>query len=87
MGDLLRAPLRELVLEEHTGGDLTGRDIDHRRRLPTREADRIEDEHVPLEAADRDAALLHRGDQVLIADPFEQRKLTNQRVVLVHPGW
>ena len=82
------AALGELVLDEHGGRDLARA----RRRppapaAPLREPDRIEDEHVALELADRDPALRHRRDQVVVADALEQRELPDQRIVRLQAGW
>ncbi len=80
MRELLLAALGELLLHEHRGGDLAAGDVDHRRGLAVREADRIEHEHVALEGPGRDAALGHRGDQVLVGDALEQRQAADEPV-------
>jgi hypothetical protein len=84
---LPRAALDELVLHEHRGGDLAVRDVDDRRGGALREPDRIEHEHVALEAADGDPALLERRDQVVLGDAGEQGEPADQRVVPFQLGW
>ena len=85
--DLGGAALGEDVLGEHRGADLTAGDVDHRGRLPVREADRVEHEHVALERPLRDPTLGHRGDQILIRDAFEQRKAPDQLIVALQARW
>ena len=87
MGELLVAPVRQLLLHEHRRGDLAARDVDDRRGLPVREPDRVEHEHVALELAMRDPTLGHRRHEVRIRDAREQGQVADQRVVPLEAGW
>ncbi len=85
--DLHLAALGELVLHEHRRGDLPLGDVHDRGGLPVGQPDRIEHEHVAFDVALRDAALLHRCEEVLVGDALEDRQRADQRVVRLEPGW
>jgi len=80
------AALLQVAIGEHRGRDLTARDIDHGCRMAAGQTDRVEYEHVALERAQRDAALRHRVDEVVVRDALEQRELADHAVVASSPG-